>query len=576
MALFGPNFTNALSAGFQGQDLAEQMKQRALQTQQQQMAMRDAEQKRAANALMGQVLQAMMAGGGQGSAIPLPQGAGAASPGPPGTVPPQGAPGGAPMPQGTPAAAVLAPLTGGQPQDLTEQMRQRAGRPAPTAPKSAGGVVDGAPEPSGPPLTWPGILDSIKQVAPNAPPALVTEVVNSMAPMVLANQKERYDAWKAQQDLDLKDASRLDKLFMLQQQLDFRYATTQSAEEKSAIQRQRMALQEQIANITAGSRESVAATNAAGRLDVAGLNAQSRQIIAEHQAGSRERIASDALTLKRDLGEAGIKLKGDALDIEADKIANTKLYRERTLDLREKGLDQQAAANQAKLDMTMALATMRDGTTRRGQDMVSGDKKAAIAGKLDLQRGKAANGVEAITSRMDDLINSAQSVLEDENLDRATGTIAGAIPSVRQGSVDFDAKLDSLRSEKGLSVIQALKDASATGGSGFSRITNFELQQMQNSIGSLKGRQSPAQLRENLLKLINFASQSKTRLFKGYETLYGAAGSPGGTGVPVPKPDAAGIPTPESVANEPDGTVFKMGGKTYTKKGAQSVETAAP
>ncbi len=48
---------------------------------------------------------------------------------------------------------------------------------------------------------------------------------------------------------------------------------------------------------------------------------------------------------------------------------------------------------------------------------------------------------------------------------------------------------------------------------------------------------------------------------------------PKASGGPVPVNDGSGasIDTPDEVKGEPDDTVFKMGGKTYTKKGAKSV-----
>lgn len=572
MAWMGPNATNALSAGFQGQDLAEQMRQRALQTQAQQMAMRDAQQKRDAQALMGQVLQQMMQGGGQGSAIPLPaQGGAAASPGPPGT---------APMPQGgAPAAAVLAPLQG-QPQDLTEQMRQRAGRPAP-GPKSAGGVVDAAPEPSGPAMTWPAIMDTIKKVAPNAPPQLVAEVANGMAPMVLANQKEQYDRWKAQQDLDLKDASRLDRLFTMQQQLDFRYATTQSAEEKSAIQRQRMALQEQIAQITSSdrrystdanntSRETVAGMNIAGRDALADKNNAARQAVTEYNATSKERMAANALDLKKELGEG-------KLDLDADQIAKTFMVRNRALDLQEQGMEKKDALERAKLEATMTIAQMRDKTTQRGQDIISADKKAAIEGKLDVLRGKAATGADRAINSMDGLITDAKDILDDPNLDKSVGNWNAHLPGVfSQDMQNFRDKLDSFRSEKLLALVEQMKATGANGSTGFGRITNFEAQQIQNSIASLKDTQDPTQFRAAITKLINTVSMSKAHVRDAYAQQYGGVKPAASTGVPVAKSDAPSIDTPPSVAQEPDGTVFKMGGKTYTKQGAKAVETAGP
>lgn len=313
-------------------------------------------------------------------------------------------------------------------------------------------------------------------------------------------------------------------------------------------------------------------------MDLQNAQAQAKLDMQETLQSMRGQVQRDTLASRERVAQLGNQLKLDlgnrSLDLKHEQIVNTKAYQDRKNELVAQGLDARAAEAQAKRDMTFALANMRDETTRRGQDMVSQDKALALQNKLDINRGKAAVGTDDAVARLTDFQNSIQTVLDHPGFDQATGTLAGAVPSVRQDSVNFDAALDSLRSEKLLAVTQALRAAAGSaGGTGFGRITNFEAQQFQNSMGSLKGRQSPEQLRENLLKLYNLSSQSKQRILNGYEKQYGPQKAQGsGGGVPTPQPGAAEIDTPGEAAREPDGTVFEMGGKRYQKKGAKSVE----
>lgn len=480
----------------------------------------------------------------------------------------------------------IAQLVAPQGQGVADQMRQRALQPRQQAPQ-AGGVVDDVPEPSGPAITWPGVVGMLKQVAPDAPPGVVAEVMNGMAPLIAASSEERYKAWKAKQDLDLKDATRLDKLFTVQQQLDYRYATTQSAEEKSAIQRQRMANQLEIQKLTSGDRRYVADKNADTRVLTTNLNNQNRFDLAQLNNDAKGRIADNALALRKELGSRGLDLKSDALDLKADEIAKTVLYRERVLDLKEKGLDQSHAEALAKLEVTKTLATMRDQTTQRGQDLMHEDRIAAEGGRntraaatLDTKtkalQTKALPALTGAVADLDAIREKAEYLLTHPGLDDATGPIDARIVTLKEQTANFEADLESLKADLGFSALQNMRQLSPTGGA-LGNVSNYEVKTLQAKIASLVLAQGGDNMRKNLLDVMDYASKSKTNLLKAYETQYGGAKAAGSAaGVPVARPDAPSIDVPAEVANEPDGTVFKMGGKTYTKKGAKAVETAGP
>lgn len=78
------------------------------------------------------------------------------------------------------------------------------------------------------------------------------------------------------------------------------------------------------------------------------------------------------------------------------------------------------------------------------------------------------------------------------------GGLSGFIPS--SPAKDYSAKLLTLKSQIGFGELQAMRDASKTGGA-LGNVANQELEALQNSLGALDTLQSPKQMKEELKKI---------------------------------------------------------------------------
>lgn len=105
-------------------------------------------------------------------------------------------------------------------------------------------------------------------------------------------------------------------------------------------------------------------------------------------------------------------------------------------------------------------------------------------------------------------------------LEEATGAAQGRLPSIRQSSADFDAALTNLKSQVGFAVLQAMRDASKTGGA-LGQVSERENVLLQENIAALVETQSAERMRESLKRIIAFAEGSKARLQRGFQQTYG-------------------------------------------------------
>jgi hypothetical protein len=91
---------------------------------------------------------------------------------------------------------------------------------------------------------------------------------------------------------------------------------------------------------------------------------------------------------------------------------------------------------------------------------------------------------------------------------------------------DFEARLKTIKGNIGFDKLQAMREASPTGGA-LGQVSNFELEQLNASMGNLEQSQSPEQLRENLIAvraqyLRTIAAINAQR--QGYQQMQGGGG----------------------------------------------------
>ncbi|WP_241128765.1 hypothetical protein [Achromobacter xylosoxidans] len=160
-----------------------------------------------------------------------------------------------------------------------------------------------------------------------------------------------------------------------------------------------------------------------------------------------------------------------------------------------------------------------------GQAAVAGAKTTATkeAEKAVAKPGQAIEAKAALDSTlssMDRLRSAAEEALNDPNLGRVTG-VMGMFPNMPGGgAADVENKLGNLKSQIGFTVLQAMRDASKTGGA-LGAISDKENELLQNNLAPLGKSQSTEQMRQSLQSIIDYVDAAKGRLNSTYQQQYG-------------------------------------------------------
>lgn len=160
-----------------------------------------------------------------------------------------------------------------------------------------------------------------------------------------------------------------------------------------------------------------------------------------------------------------------------------------------------------------------------GQAAVAGAKTTATkeAENAVAKPGKAIEAKAALDSTlssMDRLRAAAEEALKDPNLGRVTG-VMGMFPNMPGGgAADVENKLGNLKSQIGFTVLQAMRDASKTGGA-LGAISDKENELLQNNLAPLGKSQSTEQMRQSLQSIIDYVDGAKGRLNSTYQQQYG-------------------------------------------------------
>lgn len=152
-----------------------------------------------------------------------------------------------------------------------------------------------------------------------------------------------------------------------------------------------------------------------------------------------------------------------------------------------------------------------------------GDKaKAAESKERERQQGivQADAALGGLGDSVGRLQSAAEEIMGSDDLWRVTGMM-GQLPSLAGGgAADLDAKLQNLKSQVGFAVLQAMRDASKTGGA-LGAISDKENELLQNNLAALDTKQSPEQFRRELQKIVDYAVSIRDRANQAYRQTYG-------------------------------------------------------
>lgn len=147
--------------------------------------------------------------------------------------------------------------------------------------------------------------------------------------------------------------------------------------------------------------------------------------------------------------------------------------------------------------------------------------------KLEAEKPKATAALENSMSNLDRLISEAKAIKSHPGLKAVSGMgdwktlgIPGARFIPGTDAANAHAKLETLKSQIAFSVLQAMRDASKTGGA-LGQVSERELDLLQNNLAALDTWQGDEQFKESLQQVIDYAEGVKKRLREAYDQTYG-------------------------------------------------------
>ena len=140
------------------------------------------------------------------------------------------------------------------------------------------------------------------------------------------------------------------------------------------------------------------------------------------------------------------------------------------------------------------------------------------------------------TSGLDRLAAAATQIKDDPALKNITGMM-GKFPNLPgSAAANVEANLQTLSSQVAFNVLQAMRDASKTGGA-LGAVSEKEMALLENNLAALAKSQSAEAFRTNLQKIIDFTTESKQRLQSAYADQFSAL-------APAEPGDGGGAPRP--------------------------------
>lgn len=194
-------------------------------------------------------------------------------------------------------------------------------------------------------------------------------------------------------------------------------------------------------------------------------------------------------------------------DVDSHNRAQDRAYQvqKRQMDLETERLQQKRLQNEIS-GGNKAPAGYRY-TPEGGMEAIPGgpaDTKAQ--GKFNQDMAS----MNATESALSDLATQVNQLAGHKGLDAATGW-RSVLPSMPGGDAkNFEALLDTLRSKTAFGTLQAMRDASKTGGA-LGAVSEKELKLLESNLAALDKAQSPEQFRSELQKILKYTDEAKGR-----------------------------------------------------------------
>ena len=173
------------------------------------------------------------------------------------------------------------------------------------------------------------------------------------------------------------------------------------------------------------------------------------------------------------------------------------------------------AAEQRSTDLRREMEAGRRADRTAAKTDTQAFREAQVTAKEDQAFRESRSSLDNATNNLDRLKAEADKIKNHPGLSRVTGLV-GALPDMPgSDAANARALLTTLKSQVGFSVLQAMRDASKTGGA-LGQVSNIENILLQNNLAALETSQDATQMKASLDQIIKYVDDAKKRLTQGF------------------------------------------------------------
>lgn len=219
-----------------------------------------------------------------------------------------------------------------------------------------------------------------------------------------------------------------------------------------------------------------------------------------------------------------------------ERLTDAAISREERANLQRELAQMQIQGRQDMMQLAASLRPPRNEPAPTVTDIV--DPATGRVQKIDAKTGRVIGlspadtkltgaynadtaSLESTTSAMNRLAQEANRMLQHPGLTKATGAMSvvplvGGVATIPgTDAANFKAGLDTLKSQVGFGVLQAMRDASKTGGA-LGAISDKENVMLQNNLAALDRAQSAPEFKAALGRILEYTEGAKGRLRNAY------------------------------------------------------------
>ena len=143
-----------------------------------------------------------------------------------------------------------------------------------------------------------------------------------------------------------------------------------------------------------------------------------------------------------------------------------------------------------------------------------------VAVQLNATKADASKNVNLAVQSIDALELALSDLEKDPGLSRITGSVFGRTPNLTNEATGAQTKLESIKSQTFVAALQAMRQASKTGGA-VGNVTEKEGDKLENSLAALGQAQGTADFKNQLIIMRQRLKASKDAMRRAYKEQFG-------------------------------------------------------